>query len=63
MLGDVKELTRSCILRRAVGALVMFWPLAAVGQDFSGHWESTSPLKVGVLGLSIDLAWGAKVNG
>jgi hypothetical protein len=58
MLGGVKELITGVALFSAIGLLVVSRPLAAAGQDFSGHWESTSPLRVGGLGLSVDLAKG-----
>ena len=35
--------------------LVLGQPIAALAQDFAGRWESTSPLRVGVLGLALDL--------
>jgi hypothetical protein len=55
MLGGVKELITGVALFSAIGLLVVSRPLAASDQDCSGHWESTSPLRVGVLGLSVDL--------
>jgi hypothetical protein len=55
MLSGVKKLICG-ILFSAAALILGSQPLAAAGQDFAGHWESTSPLKVGVLGLSVDLA-------
>jgi hypothetical protein len=55
MLSSVKELLFDSILFIAAALLPGSRPLVAAGQDFTGHWESTSPIKVGVLGLSVDL--------
>jgi hypothetical protein len=56
MLNGVKKLVCGGVLLSAAALFVGSRPLVAAGQDFTGHWESTSPLKVGVLGLSVDLA-------
>jgi hypothetical protein len=58
MLSGVKKLVCGGILFSAAALFLGSQPLAAAVQDFAGHWESTSPLKVGVLGLSVDLARG-----
>lgn len=56
MLSGVQKLVCGGLLLSAASLFFGSQPLAAAGQDFAGHWESTSPLKVGVLGLSVDLA-------
>jgi hypothetical protein len=57
ILSGVKKLVFSCV--QLIAALsVGSRSLIAAGQDFTGHWESASPLKIGVLGLSVDLAKG-----
>jgi hypothetical protein len=58
MLNGVKELVCAGVLVGVATSFLGLRPLAAAGQDFTGHWVSVSPLKVGVLGLSMDLARG-----
>ena len=53
VIGQMDILRLVAIIGLAAGQ-----PISTLAQDLAGHWESTSPLRVGVVGLALDVAKG-----